>query len=141
MMYGDLTNHLETLDSITSHALRQAYMGLVMAALSGGLEVRLRVADGERELLFRDAEGRQPFTARLAGGTLDFCLRRPLLDAQAGLALAAVQRFGNRLLSDPASLGEVRVRLETVADVEELMEFLQLRPRLVSLGYGARISA
>jgi hypothetical protein len=132
---------LDVLDSIASLRVRQVCMTLLLVMVAGGLAVRVRRAGGERELQFRDADGSQPCTALLADTSLLFCLRRPLLDLQPGLAIAAIQRFADRLASDPASTSEVRVRLNDIADVEDLVDFLRLRPRLVSLGYGGRKSA
>jgi hypothetical protein len=140
-MYTDIAEHLDSLAHLASSDLQQAYLGLLLHAAAGGLEVRTRRVEGVRELQFRDAEGRQPCAVLLTPAALIFCLRRPLLEWQPGLAAAAVQRFAPQLESDPHSLTDIRIRLQNLAHVEEIISFLRLKPRLVSLGYAAHISA
>jgi len=140
-MYQDPAAHLDTLDHLASATLKQAYLALLLQTSAAGLDVRLRQIDGVRELLFRDSEGRQPCAAVIDADALLFCLRRPILEWQPGLAAAAINRFEAQLVSDPANTAEVRVRLQTPEEVEEMIAFLRLKPRLVSLGYAARISA
>jgi hypothetical protein len=140
-MYTDIAEHLDSLDHLPSSDLKQAYLGLLLHATAGGLEVRTRRVEGARELLFRDAEGRQPCAVMLDPTGLIFCLRRPLLEWQPGLAAAATERFALQLESDPQNLTDIRIRLQTLADVEEIIAFLRLKPRFVSLGYAAHISA
>jgi hypothetical protein len=140
-MYSDFAEHLDSLECLESTRLKRAYLALIMQISVGGLEVRVRRIEGVRELLFRDAAGRQPCAAIVRPGSLIFCLRGPMLEWQPGLAAEAIRRFESRLESAANPSAEVQIRLESPADVDEMMEFLRLKPRLVSLGYGAHISA
>lgn len=134
-----IQSHLANLNNIASPQVREAYLSLVVLASACGLDVRARSDGAFREVQFRDAEERQPFSMRVLPDALLFSIRRPMLDLVPSLAQDIMRRFGSRVEQGPAAglesnAGELRIRLQTATDVEAVVEHLLPPRRLVSLG-------
>ncbi len=139
-----IAGHMANLDHIETPMVRNAYLALMMVTSACGLEARVRTGAGDREVQFRDADARQPFSALVLRDRLIFSVRRPVLDLMPSLAHEAARLFGDRVEDAPMTHdlavlpGEVRIRLVCEADVEALAEGLLPPRRLVSLGGPAR---
>lgn len=145
-MYSQAEAHLANLDRCGGRSLRRAYLVLLVAATRAGFETVPR--GNRRELMIRDADGRQPFSVGVDIDALTFSLRRPALDEAPELAGQAAVRFAGRSsggeLSGFVAGGdggsEVRIRVSGEPDAEDIADWL-FPAASVSPGYGARRSA
>lgn len=120
-MYSDAEAHLANLDLCGNRELRRAYLTLLLGATSVGYKATSRTADGNRELRIRDHANRQLFAIGIDDGALRFCIRRPALVQQPGLAADAMVRFGDRV--DSAG-DELVIAIRDAADGDRIAEWL-----------------
>ena len=95
-----------------------------LMAYSRAASFRLLVRESEVravELQWPDRK-RNPFSVQGQASHLNFYLRRPILGEHPGLFDAAVAKFGP---VRPNRLGEYRHHLRTIADVDDMLDFLR----------------
>ena len=137
-MYSEAEAHLANLDFCSTRVLWRAYLVIVLAAERAGYDTGPK--DAARELQIRDKEGRQPFVLMVNAGHLLFCLRAPAFDDRPGLVGEAHNRFDGRLRVADGFLQDVQVRIESVEDAEDVIDWL-FSAGSFSPGYGERRSA
>jgi hypothetical protein len=137
-MYSQAEAHLANLDHVGGRGLRRAYLALLIGIERAGFHTIARETVGE--VAVRDAAGRQPFVLAIGRDRLGFHLRRPAFEADAALAGRTASAFAGRLEGDPVVGQEVRIRVASEADAEDVVEWLQHFGD-VSPGYAGRRSA
>ena len=134
-MTSEASEHLLNLDLCQNRECRRGYLAVLLAAERAGFQVSAGAKGAVREMQIRDGAP-QPFSLIVNANSLLFYIRRPALDENPGLAGQARAKFGDRVLSGENSLNEVRIRLNTESDAEDLTDWLFPNP-----GYAARRSA
>ncbi|MBC7521643.1 MAG: hypothetical protein H7268_11210 [Sandarakinorhabdus sp.] len=137
-MYSEAEAHLTNLDFCGSRILRRAYLLIVLAAERAGYHTGPK--DAERELKIRDGAGRQPFLMVVHADRLLFCLRAPAFEDRPALAGEARNRFEGRLDACDQFANDVRIRINAIADAEDVVDWLFPLGGF-SPGYGERRSA
>jgi hypothetical protein len=137
-VYSEAEAHLANLDFCGSRVLRRAYLLIVLAAERAGYHTGPK--DAERELKIRDSKGRQPFLMFVEADKLLFCLRPPAFEDRPALAGEARNRFEGRLDPFDQFSNDVRIRIASVADAEDVIDWLFALGGF-SPGYGERRSA
>jgi hypothetical protein len=120
-VYSDAEAHLANLDHCGNRALRRAYLAILLGATGVGYDVSSRTTDGKPELRIRDYADRQLFAIDIDGGALRFCIRRPALTRQPGLAADAMVRFGDRV---EAAGDDITIQIRDAGDGDRIAEWL-----------------
>lgn len=110
MMFEPGSSVISAFDCLIAYARAAAFRFVVRES-----EVR------SVELQWKDRK-RSPFSIQSQANHLNFYLRRPILNNHPGLFEAASARFGS---VKPNRLGEYRRHLHTVAEVDEMLQFLR----------------
>jgi len=137
-LYSEAEAHLANLDYCGSRILRRAYLVILLAAERAGYDTGPKNA--ERELKIRDKSGQQPFLVLIQADHLLLCVLRPAMNARPELGWQARSRFEDRVVGSGQASSEVRVRVQTVEDAEDVADWLFLSGSF-SPGYGERRSA
>lgn len=137
-MYSEAEAHLANLDYCGSRALRRAYLIILLAAERAGYHTGPK--DKSRELKIRDKAGHQPFLLIVNQANLVLCVLRPAINDRPELGWQARSRFEDRVLADGLSSSEVRIRIDSVEDAEDVVDWV-LASGGFSPGYGERRSA
>ncbi len=137
-MYSEAEGHLANLDHCGGRALRRAYLTLLLAAERAGYHTGPK--DAVRELMIRDAAGRQHFGVVVEVASLLFSVRRPALADTPTLGAQAALRFAGRVEGDPNSMSEIRIRVANASDAEDIADWVFAAGNF-SPGYGEHRSA